>query len=404
MNRDERQDLTIDKWKSAGARGITLLPTGFGKTRVAMKILTRLKTKNESVKAVVVVPSDYLKKQWIKNLEEFGLKDVDVFIINTAVTLKDKSYHILIADEVHMFCSEGYITLFDVIKHKYFLGLTATLDRLDGKEQFLLLKYDVVDTITLEEAIANKWVSPFKQYKVEITVDLKEYDDFNSKFLHHFAFFGHNFKIAMACIKSKTVRLKYASFIGKDEKEVMLHSMQFMRYMAKRKKFIYDHPYKIDLANKIIQARPDSKIITFTKHVPHAKKMCCGDIYHSKLKASDKKKVVDYFNSLDVGVLNTCKALDVGADIEGVNIGIILSGDSSNISKKQKIGRAIRFSENKIAEIFTFVIKGTAEESWFAKSNKNLEYETIQDSQLDDLLDGKELKSSVDLTNFIFVL
>lgn len=406
MDRNERQDLTIDKWKKEKGKGIALLPTGFGKTRVAMKVIQRLKDKLSDLKVVIVVPSDYLKKQWLLNLQEFNISDVcEIFIINSALNLVNKQCHLLVADEVHMFCSDNYITVFDLIQHQYFLGLTATLDRLDGKEGYLLAKYNVFDSITLEEAIKNKWVSEFKQYKVNLNVDLTDYIEYNTKFLHYFSYFNHDFKVAMASLKSRPVRIKLASFLGKDEREVMLNAMQFMRFLAKRKKFIYDHPYKIELANAIINARPNSKIITFTKHVSHAKQVCCGSIYHSKLKPKEKEKVVDEFNALVEGVMNTCKALDVGADIEGVNLGIIMSGDSSNISKKQKIGRTIRFSENKIAEIFTFVIKGTAEEAWFKKSNKNLEYEVIEDYQLDDLLNGNELtEKSTDLNDFIFIL
>jgi superfamily II DNA or RNA helicase len=95
---------------------------------------------------------------------------------------------------------------------------------------------------------------------------------------------------------------------------------------------------------------------------------------------------------METGVMHTCKSLDMGADIEGVDTAIIMSGDSSNISKKQKIGRAIRFKEGRIGEVFTFVIKGTTEENWFSKSNKDLEFITVQDYHLEDLLKGNELK------------
>ncbi len=405
LDRNQRQDLSVQKWLDNKGRGLAILPTGFGKTRVAMKIISRFKDKHPTFRAIVIVPSDYLKIQWTKELTQFGIEDVtDVYIVNTAITLKDTKCNLLIADEVHMFCSVNFITVFDVIRHTYFLGLSATLERLDHKEKLLLAKYSIVDNVSLEEAIKSKWVSPFKQYKVELNVDLTEYIEANTGFLHHFSFFGHDFELAMSCAKYRPVRLKLQSYTGQSEKDIMLHAMQFMRYMGKRKKFIYDHPKKIELANKIINSRTNSKIITFTKHVHHAKEVCCGTIYHSGLTKRKKDEVILEFNELTYGVLNTCKALDVGADIQGVDLGIIMSGDSSNISKKQKIGRAIRFAEDKVAEIFTFVVKGTAEEAWFQKSNKTLEYTTIQDHQLDDLLDGKELKDSDQNDEFIFLL
>ena len=46
---------------------------------------------------------------------------------------------------------------------------------------------------------------------------------------------------------------------------------------------------------------------------------------------------MDEFNELVHGVLNSSKALDVGADIQGLNLGIILSGSSSSIQKRQRV-------------------------------------------------------------------
>lgn len=403
MNRDQRQKLSIEKWKEAKGRGIMTLATGFGKTKVSLDLIGKFLNLKSTFTTVVIVPTDYLKKQWEKRISAANLENVSVFIINTAVK-RDISCNLLIADEVHMFCSDNYIKIFDNANYKYFLGLTATLERLDNKHLNLLKKFSVCDNITIKEAIKNKWVSEYKQYKVELNVDLTLYKEENLKFIHHFSFFDYNFNTAMACVKDYQVRWNFHKLTGQTVKDIMIHAMGFMRSMRARKDIIYNHPKKIELANKIIRARPDSKIITFTKNVKHAKQVCCGDIYHSGLKKPEKQAIVDKFNALEVGVLNTCKALDVGADIEGIDLAIVLSGDSSFASKRQKLGRAIRFKENKIAEIFTFVVTGTADEQWFQKSNKGLEYEVIQDYQLDDLLDGKEVQDSSEDQEFLFII
>ena len=44
------------------------------------------------------------------------------------------------------------------------------------------------------------------------------------------------------------------------------------------------------------------------------------------------------------GCINTSKALDVGNDIPGVNLGIILGIDSSKTRLIQRTGRIIRYS------------------------------------------------------------
>lgn len=57
------------------------------------------------------------------------------------------------------------------------LCLTATLERLDGKEIILKERCPVVDVISFEEATSNGWVAPIKEYLVLLDVDLTEYNE-----------------------------------------------------------------------------------------------------------------------------------------------------------------------------------------------------------------------------------
>lgn len=385
LSRNERQDLTIENWKKARGRGTIVAATGFGKTRIAIKTIIRVRDKNPLTKIIVVVPTDYLKKQWIKEVQEYRLEDVEVVIINTA-SKQDYVCDMLICDEVHLFVADTFVRVFQKIKYTLLMCLTGTLDRLDGK-QVLLEKYaPVCDIIDLEDAVANKWVADFKQYKVMLDVDLEPYNIANSAFMHHFSFFNHDFNLAMSCATDIGARNAYRSLVNCSFREVTAHAMSWLRNMQIRTKFIYDHPKKIEIANKIIEARGDKKIITFTKHVPHAKQICCGEIYHGRMSEAQKEKVMREFNIMDVGVLNSCKALNVGADIQGVNTIIVISGDSSSITKRQQIGRGIRREADKVTEVWQLVIKGTAEEGWYRKSSKDLITYTLTEKQLDELL------------------
>ena len=53
-------------------------------------------------------------------------------------------------------------------------------------------------------------------------------------------------------------------------------------------------------------------------------------------------------------------------------------------------GRVIRYEEGKHAEIFTLIIKGTMEEGWFNTSSSGKSYIEITESELDEILLGKE--------------
>lgn len=245
----------------------------------------------------------------------------------------------------------------------------------------------------------------FVPYKVEIDVDLTEYNKHHTEFLNHFSFFDFNFDLAMACVKDRRYRLALAKKLGQDERMVMIKALGFSRAMRARKTFIYDHPKKIDLVHKILDYRKDSKFVTFTKSVKHAKMIDRGILYHGDIKPKSKKdKILSTFNDLEQGVLNTCKAVDFGSDLHGVNGGIIISGDSGSITKAQRLGRIIRYIPGKVAELFTFVIKGTAEEQWFQKANKGKKYITLTEEQLDLLLKGEDYTNVKSEPKLIFTL
>ena len=103
--------------------------------------------------------------------------------------------------------------------------------------------------------------------------------------------------------------------------------------------------------------------------------------------------IIESFNQQTIGVLSTSKSCDAGVDIKGLSVGIILSGDSSKTRTTQRIGRICRFEQGKLAEMFTLVIKGTIEETWYNNSNSNQQYITIDESQLDIVLSGKEIST-----------
>ena len=59
------------------------------------------------------------------------------------------------------------------------------------------------------------------------------------------------------------------------------------------------------------------------------------------------------------------------------------------------MGRAIRYEENKEAEIFTLVIKGSMEENWFQNSSSGKSYIEITEDELDEILKGNESENVV---------
>ena len=392
ITRDERQKMCLKNWLKANGKATIVACTGFGKTRVALNLITAFAKRNEDASALIVVPTDVLKEQWLNNLEEWDLlNNARVEIVNTVIK-KQWTCDLLIMDEIHLFAADTFSKTFECVSYNNILGLTATFERLDGKEAILNKYAPVCDTITIKEAESSKWVAPHKEYCVLLDVDLTEYLEWSKIFNQCFAYFGFIFKDAMNCATDIKFCRTYAKKLGLDYNQVMGIAQKWNRAMRERKKFIYNHPKKMEIAKKIIDARPDAKGITFSATIAQAEEFDGGLIMHSKKKKKENKLIIDQFNQQDKGFLHTSKAADQGLDCQGINLEIILHTDSSKTRKIQRLGRAIRFEEGKTSEIFTLILKGTQEQNWFNNSNTS-KVITINEDQLNLVLAGEEIKT-----------
>lgn len=399
ISRDQRQEIARQTWIKNKCVGTMVMPTGFGKTRVAFNCIESVLNKYPHYRILVVVPTETLRDQWQRTIDEKGLMfNVEVQIINTIIKHSWKC-KILILDEIHRTPSDKFRKVFDKVNYRYILGLTATFERLDGKE-ILISKYcPVIDIVSTEEALFNGWISKFKEYKVLIDVDdIETYKQYNKEFNKHFEFFNFDFDLAKLMVGKNGYKYRIAlrDQMCKDEsrksevlKSITFHAMEFMKVIQQRKAFINNHPKKVEIARKIIEARSDKKIVTFSNNVKMAESIGYGEVYTGKTSKKRGSKMIKAFNKCKSGVLNSCQKINEGLDIKGLSVAIVLGIDSSKIKAVQRRGRAIRFEEGKNAEVFNIVINNTVENEWFNKSHEGEQYITIDEANLYKILNNE---------------
>ena len=166
MNKDERQEIVIDKFIENNFIGGLKAATGFGKTITALKIIQRYSPES----LIVVVPRLALQNYWQNILEQWDIEGT-VLVINTA-SKNIYSCDMLILDEVHTVPAESFIEVFNTITYDKLIWLTATIERQDGNHKLILEKAPILDTISLEECLINNWISNYIVFIVEL--DLSE--------------------------------------------------------------------------------------------------------------------------------------------------------------------------------------------------------------------------------------
>ena len=151
-NQPEAVDAVLQGLAENGS-GILSLPTGYGKTTVALYIMCAL-----GLKTLIVVHKEFLMTQWYERIQQFvpnarvgriqaNVIDVDnkdvVIAMLQSLSMKDydrsifRGFGFTIIDETHHVCTRTFSKMFAKITTPHILGLSATLERKDGLTRVL---------------------------------------------------------------------------------------------------------------------------------------------------------------------------------------------------------------------------------------------------------------------------
>ena len=401
VTRDERQAQAIQAWKQAKGRATIVAATGVGKTFMAIKIIAGLKKSKSDLHTIVLVTTTTLKEQWESELDFNGLGfNTEVYVMMGA-SKKHYDCDLLVIDECHRVNSEVLSANLVNTEYKFILGLTATFERLDGRHEILAKYAPVCDTITMEDALFNGWVAKYKDYVVVINVDdIDTYQTYNTEFNKAFEFFDWNFSKVMSCTGKEGFkhRWEYAKELAPNNydrqkemfKSITYYTASFMRNMQARKKFVQNHPKKLEIAEEIIKHRSDKKIVTFSANVKMAESIKEGYVYTGKEGKKKNRMTLEEFSSIPYGVLNSCKMAIEGLNVPDLSVGIQLGIDSSKTKAIQSLGRICRLSKGKLGvEFFTLVINNTVETKWMQNAKSDSSIEIIDVPNLMKVLNGE---------------
>lgn len=453
MTRDDRQELSINKFIATGGCGTLVAVTAFGKTRVALHLIKYTRRTVPTRKVIIIVPRENLKEQWEEQLRRTGLDaHTEVVIINTAVK-RVYECDLLIIDEIHRAAAETFVKVFEAVKYRFVLGLTGTLKRLDKRHVIIEEKCPVFDVITLREARANGWVSDFLEVNLGLDLPHEDqiwYDEVEEKYNKAMDMFDWDFGLMSRCTKSikpsgpkttpegivytdppavaharkkgwkgpstYTAWQKYLDgekeWWGTDflspyhPKKMNLIAIGGVKGIVKLRRFINNHPSKIEAALEILQ-KFERKTITFAESTAIADELTkrlnailpfpLAKSYHSALpsiivagKKLSKKATGEYilesFRLNDCTYLNTAKAVDEGADFPEVTQGIRVAGTSSPTQQTQRRGRIIRAMEGKFALMWNIYLKRTKEPGWLKRA-QNYSDDVLWVEGIDDVLE-----------------
>ncbi|MFS0724674.1 DEAD/DEAH box helicase family protein [Paenibacillus sp. 1P07SE] len=76
------------------------------------------------------------------------------------------SFDLIVVDEFHHAAAASYQSVMDYFRPQFLLGITATPDRMDGKDVYAICDGNVAYQIRFIDAIRRGWLSPFQYYGI----------------------------------------------------------------------------------------------------------------------------------------------------------------------------------------------------------------------------------------------
>lgn len=386
-NKDLEQQIVWRKWKESGYRGTYKGTTGVGKTKIGAVAAGHLIRFGLIDKALIIVPTENLRdNEWQNEFKLWGyepeMKEVTFECIQTAYKRTGDHWPLVIVDEIHTALSPEYRSFFENNTFDRLLCLTATIDDQE-KLAYLNRIAPIFYETSLDKAVALGLVSGYKVYNLglEFTSDeLEAYKKADKMFAKTFGIFRRDLSTMYKCMDVATFK-RYCVDNNIDYETYASFPFVCNQAMLERKQLLYNAFNKIAISKQLAERFVDRKALIFSESIDFASKIAAelGEscvLFHSKMKKQDKIKSLALFGTDGTGVtrMSAVKALNAGFNVPACSLGIVASGTSKALDFKQRLGRTIRWEEDKVAVFVQLYIKDTQEVKWIYNRCKNVKH------------------------------
>ncbi|RMH80186.1 MAG: DEAD/DEAH box helicase [Calditrichaeota bacterium] len=360
------QQEAMEAWIRNGYRGVVCMPTGAGKTILAVMLIEQTRRPT-----LVHVPTIDLMHQWYEVLQHYfggdigllggGYKEIQPLTVATYdsallhVTSKGNRFGFLVFDECHHLPGEQYqYTAISSIA-PFRLGLTATPERTDGKEERL---YHLVGSLCYNADIhrlKGETLAPYRVVTLELELteeERREYEAARERYIN----FLRRENINMGHPRGWNLFLVRASQSAEGRQA-------FLAYL-RQKQLSLAAEAKLEKLWELLQKHRGDRILIFTQDNDMAYRI--GRRYFlpvltHQTRLKEREVFLEAFRTGRYPVLVTSKVLNEGVDVPEANVAVIVSGSGSVREHVQRLGRILRAQPGKEAVLYELVTAHTGE-------------------------------------------
>lgn len=346
------QQAALAAWQQAGRRGVVVLPTGAGKTLVALLAIA-----DAAVWTLMVVPTLDLLDQWRRVLLEIlgapsehvatyggGRQDLGPLTVMTydsaAIHTRELNrFGLLIFDEVHHLPATSYRRAAEGAIAPYRLGLSATPDRTDGLDTDLSALVGPTVYRQTPDALRDH-LAPFRERQIKVALSPEEqarYDDAR-------AVYREFLRKRRIRITSPEDFQRYVIWPSANDPAARA-AMQAHR---EARRLSFNASGKLRALMALLKKHRDDRVIIFSEFNSVVDDVCrtllIPSITH-RTPTAERAAVLAHFRSGRFTKLVTGRVLNEGVDVPDANVAILLSGTATRREYVQRLGRILRPKE-----------------------------------------------------------
>jgi superfamily II DNA or RNA helicase len=369
----------IEAWKAGRGRGVVVLPTGAGKTHVAVMAID-----DRRRATLVVAPTLDLVRQWYDLLRSTFGEPIGIVgggshdVRPITVTTYDSAYlHVehlgdrfglIVFDECHHLPGATYALSARLSLAPFRLGLTATPERQDGREGELdALIGPIVYRRDITE-LAGEFLAEYETETVVVELEPHERAEYEAERAIYRGFVQQSgIRMSSPTGWSEFVQLSSRSAEGR-------RAMQAFR---RQRELAFTAPAKLAYVEHLLELHRDDRALLFTQDNATAyaisRRFLIPAITH-QTKVKERSTILAGIADGTYGAVVTSKVLNEGVDVPDANVAIVISGSGSVREHVQRLGRVLRKKGDKRAILYELVTAATTETMTSERRREHVAY------------------------------
>ncbi len=358
------QHAALLAWELAGRRGTLALPTGSGKTRVALAAMAGSRSR-----ALCLVPTRVLLRQWLQELAHlYGgmpgcLGDGERSVGEITVATFESAYRympeigqlfdLIVIDEVHHFGSSVYDVALEMCTAAQRLGLSATPPSDAHGSRLEALVGPVVYQLGVGD-LRGRWLADFDRVVIRLSLD----DEERERYLADYAVF----KRVHSAISQEVRGASWQEFSALAR--CTPEGRAALAAWRRAKNMLGLTRAKRSALRRLLSRHKQSRVLVFTADNESAYEVAREHLIMPitcDISRSERESALAAFRSGELRALVSARVLNEGIDVPDADVAILVAGSQGEREYVQRVGRLLRPRAGKRALVYELVTSGTSE-------------------------------------------